>query len=82
VVTLGDDGPAEKWQAPDPKGLELGDPVRGIRAPYFGRLGKVVGLPVELVSLATESLARVMDVEFADGTRARVPRANVEVIER
>jgi len=82
VVTLGDDGPAEKWIPPDPKGLELGDPVRGIRSPYFGRLGKVVGLPVDLVSLATESPARVMDVEFEDGTRARVPRANVEVIER
>ena len=56
--------------------------MRGIRSPYFGRLGKVVGLPVDLVSLATESPARVMDVEFEDGTRARVPRANVEVIER
>ena len=82
VVTLGDDGPAEKWQAPEPKGLELGDPVRGIRAPYFGKLGRVVGLPVELLALATESTARVMDVEFEDGTRARLPRANVEVIER
>lgn len=81
VVTLGDDGPAEKWTAPDPKGLELGDPVRGIRAPYFGKLGRVVGLPVELIALATESPARVMDVEFEDGTRARLPRANVEVIE-
>jgi hypothetical protein len=82
VVTLGDDGPVEKWIAPEPKGLEIGDPVRGIRSPYFGRLGKVVALPVELVTLATESPARVMDVEFADGTRARLPRANVEVIER
>jgi hypothetical protein len=82
VVTLGDDGPAEKWVAPEPKGLELGDPVRGIRSPYFGKLGKVVGLPVELAALATESPARVMDVAFEDGTRARLPRANVEVIER
>jgi hypothetical protein len=83
VVTFGGaEEHAEKWVAPDPKGLELGDPVRGIRAPYFGRLGKVVALPVELEMLETESPARVMDVEFEDGTRARLPRANVEVIER
>jgi hypothetical protein len=82
IVTHDHDGPVQKWVPPEPKGLELGDPVRGIRAPWFGRLGKVVALPVDLVTLATESPARVMDVEFEDGTRARLPRANVEVIER
>src|SRR5262245_53050191 len=32
-------------------GLEVGAPVRCIRAPYFGRIGKVAGLPVELATM-------------------------------
>lgn len=62
-------------------GLELGAPVRVIRPPYFGRLGRVVELPAALQPLETEALARVLVVEFADGSgRATVPRANVERI--
>jgi len=38
-----------------------------------------VELPSELRSLETEAAVRVLVVEFADdGTRATVPRANVE----
>jgi len=63
------------------EGLLVGSPVRVIRSPYFGRLGKVSGLPVQLQKLESESHARVLEVEFEDGHRAIVPRANVEMIE-
>jgi hypothetical protein len=61
--------------------LELGSAVRVIRQPWFGRLGRVAELPHELRELETGALVRVLVVEFADdGTRATVPRANVERI--
>jgi hypothetical protein len=61
--------------------LEIGSAVRVIRQPWFGRLGRVAELPSELRALETEALVRVLVVEFGDdGTRATVPRANVERI--
>ncbi|MCC6348122.1 MAG: hypothetical protein IT347_00830 [Candidatus Eisenbacteria bacterium] len=70
--------PAPSESAED-GGLDIGSPVRVIRAPHFGRLGKVCELPAALQPLETEALARVLVVEFADGSgRATVPRANVE----
>jgi len=62
-------------------GVKIGDPVRVIREPYFGRLGQVVGLPSELTQIPTESHVRVMDVRFSDGSQAVIPRANIEVLE-
>jgi len=62
-------------------GVKVGDPVRVIRAPFFGRIGHVVGLPSDLQMIPTESRVRVMEVQFTDGSRAVIPRANVEVIE-
>ena len=62
-------------------GAKIGDPVRVIRAPFFGRIGEVVALPSDLLMIPTESHVRVMEIEFADGTKAVVPRANVEIIE-
>ena len=62
-------------------GLDIGSPIRVIRQPYFGRLGKVVNLPSPLQKLESESSARVLEVEFEDKTRAIIPRANVEMIE-
>ena len=63
------------------KGLEIGSPLRVIRPPYFGRVGRVVDLPAELQRLESEAEVRVLTLEFADdGTRATVPRANVELI--
>jgi hypothetical protein len=52
-----------------------------IRTPYFGKIGKVVDLPAPLQKLESESHARVLTVEFEDGSQATVPRANVEMIE-
>ena len=62
-------------------GMQVGSPVRVIRQPYFGKLGKVVDLPPQLQQLETESSARILQVEFSDGQKAIVPRANVEMIE-
>ena len=62
-------------------GLEAGSLLRVIRQPYFGRIGKVIDLPPELQALDSEAQVRVLTVEFADdGSRAVVPRANVELI--
>lgn len=63
------------------QGLVIGSPIRVIRHPYFGQLGKVSGLPSPLQVLESESKARVLEVTFDDGTKAIVPRANVELIE-
>jgi hypothetical protein len=62
-------------------GLGVGSLVRVIRAPHFGRVGRVVELPPELRRLETEAMVRVLVVEFPeDGSRVLVPRANVEII--
>jgi hypothetical protein len=72
---------AEVAEAAAPAGLEVGAPVRCIRAPYFGRIGKVSALPVELATMPSETKVRVLEVDLGD-ERVTVPRANVEVIER
>jgi len=62
-------------------GMRPGTPIRIIRDPHFGYLGKVVSLPVELQLVETESMVRVVEVELEDGRRVVVPRANIEIIE-
>ncbi len=61
--------------------LNIGSPVRVIREPHFGRLGHVTELPIELQKLETEAEVRVLQVEFANGEKTTLPRANVEAIE-
>ena len=61
--------------------LEVGSSVRIIREPYFGKLGRVTELPVELQNLETEAQVRVLCVELEDGEQTTLPRANVEAIE-
>ena len=62
-------------------GLDVGSLLRVIRQPYFGRIANVVALPAALAVLESEARVRVVEVEFLDdGTRAMVPRANVELI--
>ncbi|MBT4138958.1 MAG: hypothetical protein HOE48_13645 [Candidatus Latescibacteria bacterium] len=65
----------------DHLGLIEGALLRVIRVPYFGRVGKVTALPPELQAVESETHVRVLEVEFEDGERATVPRANVELIE-
>ncbi len=63
------------------KGLEVGDQLRVIRQPYFGRIGTVVGLPPELQLLETGARVRVLELKLDNGERVVLPRANVEIIE-
>jgi hypothetical protein len=63
------------------EGIRLGDPVRIIRDPLFGRIGEVSALPSELTKIPTESEVRVLEVKFADGKRVVIPRTNIELIE-
>ncbi len=63
------------------EGICLGDPVRIIRDPMFGRIGEVSALPSELNKIPTESEVRVLEVKFADGKTVVIPRTNIEVIE-
>ncbi len=81
VVPATREGKVEKQAAATISGLAIGSPVRVIRHPYFGHIGTVTGLPSPLTVLESESKARVLEVEFGDGKRAVVPRANVEMIE-
>jgi len=62
-------------------GIRLGDPIRIIRDPLFGRIGEVSALPSDLTKIPTESEVRVLEVKFPDGTKAVIPRTNIEVIE-
>jgi hypothetical protein len=61
--------------------LEPGTPVRIIRDPHFGVIGRVRSLPPEPQVLASGSKARVLEVELDAGQCVIVPRANVELIE-
>ena len=62
-------------------GMEIGTRVRVIRQPYFGALGSVAELPIELQAVETESYVRVLNVKLEDGRIVTVPRANVEIME-
>ena len=43
-----------------------GTPVRIIRQPYFGAIGNVFNLPLELQQVDSESYVRVPDVELGN----------------
>ncbi len=59
--------------------LNLGTPIRLIRTPYFGALGRVVSLPPEPQEIETETKTRVLEAELVTGEKVVVPRANVEI---
>jgi uncharacterized protein (TIGR01319 family) len=61
--------------------LDIGYPVRVIRDPYFGLIGKVHRLPPEPRVLESGSKTRVLEVELDSGEPITIPRANVELIE-
>jgi hypothetical protein len=50
-------------------------------APFFGALGKVTRMPIELQKTKIESVVRVLEVELEDGRRITIPRTNEELIE-
>ncbi len=83
IVTFDNaDVPTERVERPEPKGIEIGDLVRGIRAPWFGRIGTVKDLPVQPIRVDSETTVRVLTVDFGDGEDSLLPRSNVERIER
>jgi len=64
----------------DNSGINEGSLVRIIRAPYFGKMGEVVSLPLELQQMESETMVRVAEVKV-DGDVLNIPRANLEMVE-
>ena len=62
------------------EGIQEGSLVRVIRAPHFGRMGKVVELPSELRKMESETMVRVAIIEI-DGENVEIPRSNLEMVE-
>lgn len=63
------------------RGMVPGTSVRIIGDPYFGKIGEVSSLPVQLKKVETGSDVRVVDVKLEGDEIVTVPRANVEIIE-
>ena len=72
--------PAEMAGSDQILSLDIGTPIRVIREPYFGLLGKVTGLPSQLVTVDSGAEVRVLQAKLDDGREVTVPRANVEII--
>lgn len=72
--------PLEAMPTAESQQLNIGVPIRIIREPYFGKLGRVRALPPELVEIESGARVRVLEAELEDGTVVTVPRANVEII--
>jgi hypothetical protein len=70
----------EAAEEPEAGALGVGDLVRVIREPHFGHIGKVTALPPELTKVESETRVRILKLEFPDGQKATLPRANVELI--
>jgi hypothetical protein len=81
VIPMADEAGTTEDVTESSSGLTIGTPVRVIREPYFGAIGSVTALPPKLQVLKSEAKVRVLEVEFGDGSRAVIPRANVELIE-
>ncbi|MCW4048100.1 MAG: hypothetical protein NWE89_00035 [Candidatus Bathyarchaeota archaeon] len=75
------EGEEQNAENEKPFGIVSGASVRIVRQPYFGKIGEVINIPIELHQLESESKVRVLDVQLANGSIVRVPRANVEIIE-
>lgn len=60
--------------------ISTGSLIRVIRAPYFGKVGEVKSLPAELTQMESETMVRVAEIEFEDGSAEIIPRANLEMI--
>jgi hypothetical protein len=73
--------PSDDAHKPKEQILEIGTPIRLIREPYFGLLGKVAALPPEPRVVESGAEVRVLEAELLDGRKVIVPRANVEMIE-
>lgn len=80
IPLTGEELEQEKEPAHTDGSLGVGSPVRIIRDPHFGLIGKVSGLPSEPQVLGSGSKARILEVDLESGSKVIVPRANVEII--
>ena len=81
IIPTGTSGAHGVAAVSEREGIRIGDQVRVIRDPLFGKIGEVASLPSDLQKIPTESEVRVMEVRFSDGSRAMIPRTNIELIE-
>ena len=61
-------------------GIEIDSLVRVIRAPFFGKIGKVVALPSDLKRMESETMVRVAEIKI-DDENIVVPRSNLEMLQ-
>ena len=61
-------------------GIEIDSLVRVIRAPFFGKIGKVVDLPPDLKRMESETMVRVAEIQL-DDENIVVPRSNLEMLQ-
>lgn len=81
VIPLAADAVSAVKRSKQAGAMDIGSPVRCIRAPFFGKIGTVAALPPELQVVDSEAKVRVLEVDFGNGKKYTVPRANVELIE-
>ena len=81
IIPKGTSGAQAVAAVAEREGIRIGDQVRVIRDPLFGKIGEVASLPSNLQKIPTESDVRVMEVRFPDGSKAVIPRTNIELIE-
>lgn len=82
IIPLSDDERSgDSYSSDKITGIEEGSMVRIIRAPYFGVMGKVTGLPAELQQMESGTYCRTAEVELDGGERVLLPRANLEMFE-
>jgi hypothetical protein len=63
------------------EGMKPGLPIRIVRKPFFGAIGRIVTLPPQLQRIETGSLVRILEAELEDRRKVIIPRANIELIE-
>ena len=63
------------------EGVNLGDKIRVIREPNFGKIGYVTNLPEASIILKSEVEAMVLEIETEEGEKIVVPRSNTEIID-
>ena len=75
-----DEIPKDMSEKHEQLGITEGSIVRVIRAPFFGKIGKVTELPPELNQMESETMVRIAKVEI-EGTVSIIPRSNLEMLE-
>jgi hypothetical protein len=81
IIPLSGTSSDDSRKAAEVTGIEEGSLVRVIRAPWFGALGRVKGLPPELTEMESGTLCRVAEISLDEGGDVMIPRANLEMLE-